>query len=278
MRIPTFTGSKRTAVVAGILILAVARSWAAPIISEDDAAFLDDVQHRTFGYFWETTSAANGLTPDRAPRKTSASIAAVGFALTAYPIGVERGWITREQAAERTLTTLEFFSKAPQGDAAEGMTGHKGFFYHFLEQETGRRYLTNELSTIDTALLMAGVLVASEYFDSESAEEVKIRTLADGLYRNVQWDWMQQDSGLIGHGWKPEQGSLKHGYEGYNEAMLLYVLALGSPTHPIDKRAWQSYTSTYSWDHFHGFEMVNFGPLFGHQYSHVWIDFRGIQD
>lgn len=268
------TFSCTTVLLAGI----TACSLEAQTITREDAAFLDDLQRRTFGYFWETTNAENGLTPDRAPRKSFASIAAIGFALTSYPIAVEHGWISREEAAGRTLTTLTFFNDAPQGKAADGMSGYKGFFYHFLDRDTGERFRTNELSTIDTALLMAGVLFASEYFDADNATEAKIRNLADSLYRNVQWDWMQQKNGRIGHGWKPEQGALKYSYEGYNEAMLLYVLALGSPTHPVEQRAWKSYTSTYVWDSFHGFEMVNFSPLFGHQYSHVWIDFRGIED
>ena len=268
-----------TMLLTAVLSVAMtAPSQGIPPLTEQDAAFLEDVQKRTFRYFWETTHADSGLTPDRTPRRTFASIAAVGFALTAYPIGVEHGWISRDAAAERTLNTLTFFNEAPQGEARHGMSGYKGFFYHFLEHDTGRRFATNELSTIDTALLMAGALLAAEYFDGTNTAEASIRRLADTLYRNVQWDWMQQENGLIGHGWKPEQGALKHSYEGYSEAMLLYVLALGSPTHPVEQRAWQSYTSTYAWDTFYGFEMVNFSPLFGHQYSHVWIDFRGIQD
>ena len=278
MRTPRFTENKFALAVAGLLLLATAHGGAAPTLDEEDNEFLDDLQWRTFGYFWETTNAVNGLTPDRFPTKSFSSIAAVGFALTAYPIGVEHAWITREQAAERTLTTLNFFANAPQGDAPVGMSGHKGFFYHFLELDTGVRYRNNELSTIDTALLMAGVLFAAEYFDSDSPVEAKIRTLGNTLYRNVQWDWMEQASGLISHGWKPEVGALQNSYMGYNEAMLLYILALGSPTHPIENRAWQNYTSTYTWDHFYGFEMIQFEPLFGHQYSHVWIDFRGIHD
>lgn len=262
----------------GLLTILTGNVSATPGLSTENETFLDDVQRRTFGYFWETTNPENGLTPDRWPRKTFASIAAVGFSLTAYPIGVEREWITRDEAAARTLATLQFFEDAPQGDAAEGMSGYKGFYYHFLDTESGMRYRTNELSTIDTALLMAGVLFACEYFDGESDEERKIRELGDKLYRNVQWDWMQQESGLIGHGWKPESGKLKHAYEGYNEAMILNLLALGSPTHPADPKLWKAFTSTYHWGKFHGYEMINFSPLFGHQYSHVWIDFRGIQD
>jgi hypothetical protein len=262
----------------GVLVALLVNCLGGPIHSPEDDAFLEDVQRRTFGYFWHTTNPENGLTADRWPTETFASIAAVGFALTAYPIGVEHGWITREQGVDRTLTTLQFFADASQGDATEGMSGHKGFYYHFLEQDTGKRFRTNELSSIDTSLLMAGVLFSGDYFAGEAADEQRIRTLADALYRDVQWDWMQQESGLIGHGWKPETGKLKHAYAGYNEAMILNILALGSPTHPVDTKLWEAFTSTYQWETFYGYDMVNFGPLFGHQYSHVWIDFRKIQD
>lgn len=244
----------------------------------DRAAFVEDLQRRTFDWFWEETNPSNGLTPDRAPSRPFASIAAVGFALTAYPVGVERGYITREQARERTLNTLEFFWNAPQDTAREGVTGHRGFFYHFLDLETGERYRTTELSTIDTALLMGGVLFAGEYFDQSNRKEARIRAYADSLYRRVEWDWFQREDGLITMAWRPERGFSNHAYEGYDEAMLLYLLAMGSPTHPIDPKAWDAFTSTYRWEPFYGIEHVNFSPLFGHQYSHVWIDFRDIQD
>lgn len=241
-------------------------------------AFLDTLQERTFGYFWETANPRNGLVPDRWPTPSFSSVAAVGFGLTAYPVGVERGYITREQAAERTLNTLRFFWNAPQGPQPTGVTGYRGFFYHFLDMQTGHRFENVELSTIDTGLFLMGALAAQEYFDGDDPREREIRALADSLYRRVEWDWMQLPSGIISMGWKPDEGRFDFGYQGYNEAMLLYLLALGSPTHPIDARAWPAFTRTYRWGEFHGQEHVNFAPLFGHQYSHVWIDFRGIQD
>ncbi len=240
--------------------------------------FLDDVQERTFGFFWETANPANGLVPDRWPSRPFSSIAAVGFGLTAYPVGVERGYVTREQARERVLNTLTFFWTAPQGPEPTGVTGHRGFFYHFLDMETGERYRTTELSTIDTALLMAGVLAARQYFDRDDATEVRIRALADSLYRRVEWDWFQAQSPLITMAWRPERGHGPAEYEGYDEAMILYLLALGSPTHPADPAAWEAFTATYDWGEFYGQEHVDFAPLFGHQYSHIWIDFRGIRD
>ncbi|HKJ91935.1 MAG TPA: glucoamylase family protein, partial [Longimicrobiales bacterium] len=237
---------------------------------------------RTFNFFWETTNPDNGLTPDRWPTPSFSSVAAVGFALTAYPVGVEHGWVSRTDAAARTLTTLRFFWNAPQGPDASGMTGYKGFFYHFLDMQTGARFKDTELSSIDTALLMAGVLAAQQYFDGADSTETQIRALADSLYRRVQWDWMQPRAPLIAMAWKPAGGSyngfIRADYTGYNEAMILYLLALGSPTHPVAPDAWSAFTSSYDWADYRGYSYVNFAPLFGYQYSHVWVDFRGIQD
>ena len=241
-------------------------------------AFVDDLQRRTFAFFWETTNPRNGLAHDRYPTQSFSSVASIGFALTAYPVGVERGWVSRADAAERTLTTLQFLWTAPQGTALSGITGYRGFFYHFLDMETGHRFENVELSTIDTTLLLGGVLFCREYFDGPGADEAAIRAYADSLYRRVEWSWAVNNPPLISMGWRPDGGFIPHEYRGYDEAMLLYVLALGSPTYPIDPAAWAAYTSTYSWGEFYGQEHVNFAPLFGHQYSHVWIDFRGIQD
>jgi hypothetical protein len=242
-------------------------------------AFVDSLQGRTFAFFWETTNPRNGLAPDRWPNPPFASIAAVGFALTAYPIGVERAWITRADAAERTLTTLQFMWRLPQGTDSVGLSGDRGFFYHFLDMETGLRYRNTELSTIDTALLLAGVLVAQQYFDRPDAREISIRAYADSLYRRVEWPYfLREQRPLITMAWRPERGFGPHAYRGYDEAMILYVLALGSPTHPVEPAAWTAFTSTYQWAEFQGFPHLNFPPLFGHQYSHVFIDFRGIQD
>lgn len=246
--------------------------------SAADAALLDSVQRRTFDFFWERTNPVNGLTPDRWPTPSFSSIAAVGFALTAYPIGVERGWITRDQAADRTLATLRFFWTAPQGPAARGMAGHKGFFYHFLDMNSGERFETVELSTIDTSLLLAGALFCQSYFDGSSGKETAIRAIADSLYRRAEWTWIQPNKPLVNHRWRPEDGFSVSDWHGYDESMILYILALGSPTFPIDSTAWPAFTATNRWMTFYGYEHVNFAPLFGHQYSHVWVDFRGIRD
>ena len=243
-----------------------------------NAALIDDLQHRTFLWFWETTNPKNGLVHDRYPTKSFSSIASVGFGLTAYGIGVERGWVSREEAAARVLTTLRFFMNAPQGDKPAGMTGYRGFYYHFLDMETGERFKEVELSTIDTTLMLAGALFCQSYFDRDNATERSIREAAEQLYRRAEWTFFHERPPLVSMGWTPENGLHDWDYTGYNEAMILYVLALGSPTHPIDPSAWAAYTKSYKWDKFYGQEHLNFGPLFGHQYSHVWIDFRGIQD
>lgn len=251
---------------------------AAPSAAAQEA-FLDTLQERTFRWFWETTNPRNGLVPDRWPTKSFSSVASVGFGLTAYAVGVERGWVSRADAADRTLTTLRFFWNAPQGPAPAGTTGHKGFYYHFLDMETGHRFERVELSTIDTGLLMLGVLAVAEYFNGADPRETEIRALADSLYRRVDWAWAATPRPpLVSMGWHPEDGFIPHDYKGYSEAMFLYVLALGSPTHPIQPAAWNAFTSTYVWADFQGYPQVNFPPLFGHQYSHAWIDFRGIRD
>lgn len=246
--------------------------------------FVDDLRQRTFNFFWETAPAETGLTPDRWPSRSESSIAAVGFGLTAYGVGAERGWITREAAAERTLATLRFFSESEQSEHPVESAGHRGFYYHFLEIDSGRRWRKCELSSIDTALLMMGVLFAQQYFDGDNAVESEIRETADALYRRVEWDWFQPRPPLVAMGWKPESergqppGFGRADYRGYNEAMFLYVLALGSPTHAIDPAGWDAFCSEYDWDEFYGQSFVNFSPLFGHQYATCWIDLRGIQD
>ncbi|MCC4618892.1 hypothetical protein LL965_01910 [Xanthomonas cassavae CFBP 4642] len=240
-----------------------------------------DIERRTFQFFWDTTNEVNGLSPDRFPSRPFASIASVGFALTAYPIGIENGWVSRNQAIDRTLTTLKFFRDAPMGPQRTGRAGYKGFYYHFLDMQQGNRYDSwVELSSVDTALLMMGVLFTQSYYDGEDPREKEIRQIADALYKRVDWRWLQQRAPLISMGWFPESGFIDHDWMGYNEAMMLYILALGSPTHGVDPEAWTSWTRTYNndWGVYQGQEYLSFGPLFGHQYSHVWIDFRDIQD
>jgi hypothetical protein len=241
-------------------------------------AFLDTLERRTFNWFWERSDANNGLTPDRWPSNSFSSIAAVGFALTAYPVGVERGYVSRADAAQRTLSTLRFMYNAPQGAQATSVTGYKGFFYHFLDMQTGFRFEHVELSTVDTSLLIAGVLFCQSYFTGADGTETAIRAYADSLYLRIDWAWAVHSPPVVSMGWHPEDGFINSDWKGYDEGMIVYILALGSPTHSIDPAAWTQWTATYNWATFYGQTHVNFAPLFGHQYSHVWIDFRGIQD
>ncbi len=244
----------------------------------DETRFLDSLSADTFHYFWDLANPENGLVPDRWPTPSFSSIAATGFGLTSYLVGIERGYVTREQAAARVLTTLRFFQQAPRGDAAAGVTGNHGFFYHFLDMKSGERFREVELSTIDTGLLMAGVLTCQTYFDGVNETEAEIRSLADSLYNAVEWDWAMNGKETMSMGWHPERGFINASWDGYNEAMILYVLGLASPTHPIPAASWEAWTKTYQWGTYQGQEHVNFGPLFGHQYSHMYIDFRGIRD
>ncbi len=204
----------------------------------------------------------------------------MGFALTAYPIGVEHGWITRAQASGRTLATLRFFWTAEQDSAGPNTTGYRGFFYHFLDMQTGRRFQTVELSTIDTSLLLAGILFAQSYYDGSDTTEQQIRALADSIYFRVDWKWAEARPPAVSMGWHPENGGgfINADWIGYNEGMILNILALASPTHPADSTAWSAWVSGYQWGTYYGQSFVQFAPLFGHEYSHVWIDFRDIAD
>ncbi len=240
-------------------------------------AELETLQRETFGYFLHETNPGNGLVIDKTQPDWPASIAATGLALACYPIGVERGFMSRAAAVERTLATLRFFWNSPHGPEPDA-TGCHGFYYHFLDMQTGRRVWQCELSTVDSAFLLTGALTAGIYFDANTADEIEIRTLADALYRRADWKWAQNGGATVSHGWKPESGFLEYRWEGYDEALLLYALGLGSPTHPLPEESYTAWASTYRWKKCYGQEYLYAGPLFTHQLSHVWIDFRGIQD
>ena len=244
-------------------------------------AFYQDIERRTFRFFWETVNRRNGLVPDRCPTPSFCSIASVGFALAAYPIGVERGWCSRADARDLTLTTLRFFWNAPQGPDATGTTGYKGFFYHFIDMETGARFRDVELSSVDTTILLMGVLFAGEYFDRDDATEREIRRLAAALYARADWTFFRSDGrAAVSMGWHPGQGLIDANWVGYNEGMFVNILAIGSPTHPVPGSTWDQWTARYPafWRGVGPTRHIGFGPLFGHQYSHIWIDFRGIRD
>jgi hypothetical protein len=233
--------------------------------------FVAELEERTFNFFWDTANPRNGLVPDRYPTPSVSSIAAVGFGLTAYPIGVERGYISRVAARKRVLTTLHFF---------ESVQNQHGFFYHFVDMNTGARAPGSEVSTIDTTLLMAGVLFCQSFFNADDPQEAEIRRLAETLYRRVDWTWAQPRPPAVALSWTPEEGFSSYDWLGYNEGMLVYLLALGSPSHPIEDEAWSRWTAGYDkhWGAVYDQTYLGFAPLFGHQYSHVWVDFRGIRD
>jgi hypothetical protein len=241
---------------------------------------LQQMQQKAFSYFQEQANPLNGLVVDKTAPHWPASIAATGLALASYPVAVERGFMAKSAAVERTLITLRFFWNSPQGPQPDA-TGYRGLYYHFLDMSSGRRAWQCELSTVDTAFLLAGHgLVAAAYFTADLPEQREIRSLAEALYLRADWPWAQDGAATICHGWKPESGFLPHRWEGYDEALLLYMLALGSASVSsclpssyarMEPRAMSGNTATDT-------DYLYAGPLFTHQLSHVWIDFRGIQD
>jgi hypothetical protein len=238
---------------------------------------LDQLQWTTMLYYLHETNPDNGLVRDKTDPAAPCSIAAVGLALANLPVISERGVLFRPFAAKLARRTLRYLYKLPQGPEPDA-SGYKGFFYHFLDIETGRRVWQCELSTIDSAFLFAGLLTAATYFDDDTADEAEIRRLADALYRRADWDWARNGGPTLTHGWRPESGFLPYRWEGYDEGLLLYVLGLGSPTYPLPPESYAAFCSTYEWKQLYGRELLYSGPLFTHQLSHLWVDFRGIRD
>jgi hypothetical protein len=263
------------------LLLASAGSalLVAPARAETTDAMLDSLQATAFQYFWNEASPTNGLIKDRDTPGSACSIAATGFGLSAICVGVDRGYVSRTDAQARVRTTLETFATGLQNPSAFGTIGYKGLFYHFLDMYSATRTWDSELSTIDTALLMAGVLDTKMYFSSPDTEDVAIRALADTLYDRVDWDFMRNSTQSILMGWKPGTEFTGYGaWIGYNEATILYILALGSPTHPVPTASYGTWLSGYSWQTQYGQTYIIFPPLFGHQYSQCWLDFRHARD
>jgi hypothetical protein len=240
-------------------------------------AELDHLQVTTLQYYLHEANPATGLIRDKTDRMAPASIAAVGLALATVPVLIERGVIAREFASEIVLKRLRFFRDAPQGLQPDA-TGYKGFYYHFLHMKTGRRVWNCELSTLDSAFLFAGMLTCATYFDADTEEEAEVRRLADALYRRADWHWALAGGSAVSHGWRPETGFIPHTYRGYDEALLVYLLGLGSPTFPLPAESYAAYCATYEWKRIYDHELLYSGPLFTHQLSHLWVDFRGIQD
>lgn len=245
--------------------------------TDEREELLSSLQADAFQYFVKEVNPDNGLVVDCTKGGWPSSIAAIGMALSAYPVGVEHNFITREAAIERTLRNLRFFAGSEQSTNAEA-TGHKGFYYHFLDMQTGRRAWQCELSTIDTTFLFAGMLAAAAYFDRDSSEEGEIRTLTDQLYKRADWGWAINGGATLTHGWTPERGFLPYRWDRYDESTLAYILGLGSPTCPLAAESYQAHRSSCEWKRVYDYEYLYAGPLFTHQFSHIWIDFRGIQD
>jgi len=247
------------------------------LIHSINEADLQSLQKKAFRYFQRETNPANGLVRDKDAENWPASIAATGLGLAAYPVAVERGLLGRREAIDRTLATLIFFDESPQGTEPDA-TGYRGFYYHFLDMQSGRRAWDCEVSTVDSAFLLAGMLAAAQYFQGDTGDERRIRELAQSLYERVDWNWVLAPDGTIRHGWKPETGFIPFEWQGYDEGLLLYVLALGSPTNPLPPSTFAAWASTYEWKSAYDIDHLYSAPLFTHQLSHIWIDFRGIQD
>lgn len=241
-------------------------------LSRDEDALLEDLSRRSFNFFWEQADPTTGIVRDRSRTDGSppddrsreiGSIAAVGFGLSGLCIAADRGWLPRGEILHRARTTLRFF--------AERMDREHGWFYHFVNLRTGAREWMSELSSIDTALLLAGVLTARQCFGDDPG----IVKHADAIYGRVDFQWMLAgDPLLLSHGWKPEQGFLKGRWDHYCELMILYLLGIGSPTHPIPPASWRAWTRPAMT--FDGYRYISAAdPLFVHQYSHAWVDFRG---
>ena len=234
-------------------------------LSPKEEKFLNKLGRDSFRYFIREINPENGLIKDSSRIGASSSVATVGFGLTALCIGEYRGWITRNDAYERVLRILRtFMNEIPH---------EHGFFYHFLDMRTGKRAWNSEVSSIDTAIFMAGALFAGKYFSGTEVESI-----ASSLYERVEWPWMMNGKKVMCMGWKPETGFLWYYWDSYSEAMILYALAIGSPTHPIEKDAWSEWKRPL--DSYKEYEVLYsyFGSIFTYQYAHAWIDFRELID
>lgn len=231
---------------------------------------LEEVQKAAWHYLWEKANPQNGLVADQTGANSPASIAVTGMALSALPIAVENGWITRPQGAARALATLRFFAHDAQQQ--------HGFFFHFLDMESGQRVWNCELSSIDSAILFLGVLLCGAFFDSVSAAEREIRELSEQISARADWNWFRNGDAAVSIAWKPERGFSKHHWRGYNEALLLYFLGLGSPTHALPEASYIAWLKHYHWRTIYGIPTIYCGPMFVHLFNHLWFDLRDFQD
>lgn len=242
---------------------------AMPILSEEDDRFLEDLQRANFQFFWEQGSTNTGMVKDRCDvrngrKALAASIAATGFGLTALCIGEKRGYVSKSEALERVFATLRFLWKK--------LPNHRGFFYHFANAETGQRMFDSEVSSVDTAILLCGILTCREHFKHPAVGQ-----LAELIFNRVDWSWLSEDTTLLGHGWTPEVGFLSSRWDDYSELMMMYLLGMGSSAHPLKQETWNAWKRvTFEYD---GMRYIgSFAPLFVHQFSQAWFDFRGQRD
>ncbi len=243
-----------------------------------ESELLHNLRLAIVDYYLNESNPRNGLIADKNEPGSFSSIAAVGMGLSVYVVAVEGGIMSRADAIDRTLALVRFLHSSPQGPEPTA-TGYKGFYYHFLDMQTGARAVECELSTVDTAIMMAGILTAAAYFTGDTEKEIELRKLADILYCRVDWQWALNGGTTITHGWKAESGFLPYRWAtGYSEAIILYTLALGSPTFPIDPQGYKEWIATFEWKTIYDIEYLYAGPLFIHQMSHLWLDFRGIHD
>jgi len=251
-------------------------------LTTDEKIMFDSIQYRTFLFFLNEHHPEFGIVKDRTTSSSPCSIAATGFGIPSFAIGAERNWITREQAADITLKILKFLINSEQSTATDA-TGYKGFYYHFLKMDSGKREWNCELSSVDTGLLMMGIIFARNYYNKNNDIEKNIRSLAAKLLERIDWNFMQMPptgkfAYTISMGWSPEKAFHDMGWTGYNEALFLYILAAGSGMENAEE-GYTSWLKTYKfYTPYIKFSHVAFPPLFGHQFSQAFIDFRDIAD
>jgi len=238
-------------------------------LSPQDDQFLDELEHANFLFFWEQANPQTGLIKDRCnvrakDTSAAASIASTGFGLTAICIAEKRGFVSHADARLRVLRTLSFlWHKLPT---------HRGFFYHFAHIDTGERIWDSEVSSVDTAMLLCGVLTCKQHFADKD-----IRDLAHAIFDRVDWTWLSEDTSLLSHGWTPELGFIPSRWDFYSELMMMYLLGMGSSSHILPSETWFAWKRNlfeYDGEHYIG----SFAPLFVHQYSQAWFDFRNKRD
>ncbi len=242
-----------------------------------DESLLESTARQAFTYFEEHVNPENGLIADSSRPHSHASIAATGMALSLYPIAAERGWWNRERALKITLDTLRFFAGSVQSEAPDA-TGYRGFYYHFLDMRNGKRAWKCELSSIDSALLLTGMLTARAYFDLDTPDEREVRARAGELFARADWNWMCDETNVVSLGWRPKRGFLPYAWRGYNEGLLVSILGLGSRAHPLPDENYREWCSSYKWKTIYGHEFLYAGPLFIHQFPQMWLDLRGRPD